>query len=56
MEKEKKIQEAHIYFPVEIYAEIKELAKKERRTINGQVLLMLERALKQNKKRNRQII
>lgn len=40
-----KLQEAHIYFPVEFYAKLKDLAKKERRTLNGQILLMLEKQI-----------
>jgi len=45
----KNIQEAHIYFPLELYNEVKELAQKERRTLNGQVLLMIEKFLSESK-------
>lgn len=38
-------QDAHIYFPKDIYADLKAMAKRNRRTMNGEVILAVEAAL-----------
>lgn len=44
------IQEFHIYFPIDLYNEIKAEAVKQRRTMNGQILFMLEKQAEELKK------
>lgn len=42
------IKEAHIYFPAEVYDNLKEMAKKNRRTMNGEVIMAVEERIANN--------
>jgi hypothetical protein len=50
--KKNDIREAHIYFPVDVYERLKQMAATQRRTINGEVILAVEDRLNTKEKNN----
>ncbi len=44
------IQDVHIYFPLEVYEALKRMAKENRRSISGEVILAVEKQLKEHAK------
>lgn len=45
----KEKQEAHIYFPLDVFEKLKKLAAKNRRTISAEVVIAVEKHTKKGR-------